>query len=126
MELTATNVDSIFRKCLFEKGEQVKDYKEVQGIMANFALHPDRLKENEFNIINFLNQLPEEYMKGKGGGWSFLNMCMDHEGRQWCDLHQTMEQLVVLGIGIGKMQYLMPPALWPSLPGGMPYIMITP
>jgi hypothetical protein len=39
-------------------------------------------------------------------------------------MHATMEQLILLGVGIGKVKSLMPREMWDVLPGGMPYYVV--
>lgn len=56
--------------------------------------------------------------------WSFLNLCTREDGTQWTGSHATMEQLVCLGVGAGKMKYLLPRSMWNILPGGMPYLAV--
>ncbi len=72
-----------------------------------------------------LDELPDSFKKSGGGGMSFQNACVDKQGNQWTDFHQRMEQLFQLGIGIGKVELLMPREMWAMLPGGMPYYAIN-
>lgn len=71
-----------------------------------------------------LADLPDEFMQEKGGGWSFLNMCMTKDGEQWGE-HPNMEELMVLGCGLGLMKLQLPRAVWSSLPGGVPYLSVN-
>jgi hypothetical protein len=59
-----------------------------------------------------------------GGGWSFLNFCQDRHGTLWTGMHQTCEELIVLGIGLGMVKWCLPRGMWDALPGGMPYLVI--
>ena len=122
-------VDAIFKKCLFRKSEigedgKPKDVKMIkaEGVMSTFGFHPDRVARHREKIIEFLKEMPEEF--SKGGGWSFLNLCNTKDGKQWTGLHQKMEQLVCLGIAIGKVSYNLPREMWSACPGGMPYVKI--
>jgi len=72
-----------------------------------------------------LNQLPDDFKKSGGGGMSFLNICIDKEGNHWTDLHQTMDELVTMGIACQKAAFLMPREMWSVLPGGMPYVVLS-
>jgi hypothetical protein len=76
-------------------------------------------------IETMLDELPDEFKKTGGGGMSFLNACNDKHGNQWTDLHQRMEQLFQLDIGIGKVKCLMPREMWGILPDGMPYYVVN-
>jgi hypothetical protein len=71
-----------------------------------------------------LAELPDMFKESGGGGWSFLNACDDRHGNQWTGLHQRMEQLFQLGIGIDKVECQLPREVWPALPGGMPYYIV--
>ena len=82
------------------------------------------LDTHKDEIIEMLMELPDEFKASGGGGWSFLNMCLDRNGTQWADLHVTMEKLLLLGIGIKKAKYLMPRPFWKTFPGKMPYFII--
>lgn len=124
MKLTATNVNETFMKCLFEDDEPKDNAVISEGIMRKFGFNPKRLHENEENIFSMLQQLPNEFMESGGGGMSFLNACNDKDGNQWSDLHQTMEQLLVLGIAIGKARIQFPREMWSAFPGGVPYFVV--
>lgn len=122
--LSADNSHEIFIKCLFKNEEPKDNPVIVDGITMKVGFHPQRVKENENKIIEMLAQLPEEFQQSGGEGMSFLNACNDKNGRQWADMHRTMEELVCLGIAIGKVKFLMPRDLWSVLPGGMPYFVV--
>ena len=123
--LTVGKVEEVLFKC-FYKSEEIEDGKkpdgciEVQGITSNFGFHPERLKEHESQIIELLSELPETFKEG----WSFLNMCYDKNGNQWTGMQRKMEALMVLGIAIGKIEYMFPREMWSALPGSVPYIII--
>lgn len=121
--LSGSSVASIFEKCLLQQGEKDADGVEVQGI-AKARFHIGRLKENEGNITSLLAELPDDFRESGGGGMSFLNACMDRHGNQWTGLQQVMEQLFLLGMGIGKVSSLLPREAWGALPGGVPYYVV--
>jgi len=124
MKLTAENVNSVFIDCLFKDGEQTEDHVKVKGLVSTFGFHPERIKEHNEEIYSMLKQLPDSFQKDSGGGMSFLNACDDADGNQWTGLHQTMEQLVVLGIGIDKVKYCLSREMWKAFPGEMPYFVV--
>ena len=124
LELTSSNVKELFDKCMFVKDDVISKYYLGKGIITDVAFHPERLLENRQKICSLISQLPTEFNKEPGGGWSFLQMCLNKKGEQWCDLHQTMEQLVLLGTAIGKLEFPFPREIWKGLAGGMPYIAI--
>jgi hypothetical protein len=55
------------------------------------------------------------------GGATFLNACVDKNGTQWGE-HRNIDQLLCLGIAIGKVSFPMPKEMWSMLPGGMPFV----
>lgn len=123
--LTSEGVDDMMRKCLFADSESMDGALMVEGIVNNYAFHPDRIKENAVAISEMLSELPDEFQASKGGGWSFLNACMDRHGNQWTGLHQQQERLFVLGIASGKARWLMPRKMWKMLPGSLPYVSVN-
>ena len=123
--LNAGQVNAVFMDCLFRDGEDTSKHVKAEGIVRNIRFHTERLESHKAEIVAMLDELPEQFQEKSGGGWSFLNACNDKHGNQWTGLHQTMEQLFQLGIGIGKVKSLLPREMWNALPGGMPYYVIT-
>ena len=125
IKLKAENVMAVFGRCFYEEdeledGRPPADCVNVHGIMNYYGFNPHRLKEEEENIKGMLSELPAEFKNG----WTFLNLCNDKNGRQWTGSHIVMEALMVLGIAIGKIEYLMPRERWRILPGGVPYVIL--
>lgn len=123
-KLTSQKVESIFLNSLFKEGEDTSNYVKAEGITLSVGFNPERLDSYKPEIEAMLGELPEEFMESKGAGWSFLNACNDRNGNQWSGQHQTMEQLVLLGIAIGKVRFQLPKEMWKVLPGGMPYFVV--
>lgn len=121
--LTATRVHEVFRACLFHDGEDTSTRVKVECITQSFGFHPERLEEQRPVIEEMLAELPDEFQKNGGGGWSFLNACMDKHGNHWAE-HPTMQLLVALGLGIGRVHFSLPREMWSVFPGGMPYFVI--
>lgn len=124
-KLTSEAVDAMMHECLFKEGEPVSDAIVVSGIVAKFNFHPGRIGEKTPAIAELLAELPERFHLGTGGGWTFLNACMDRHGNQWGE-DRDMEALFCLGIAAGKAQWLMSRDMWDVLPGGMPYVVVAP
>jgi hypothetical protein len=122
--LNAEHVNAVFMDCLFRDGEDASKHVKAEGIVRNVGFHPERLESHKAEIVAMLDELPEQFHEKSGGGWSFLNACMDKHGNHWGE-HINMEQLFQLGIGIGKVKSLMPREMWRALPGGMPYYVVT-
>ena len=123
--LTAEAVEAVFHTCMFNEGEDTAGYVKAEGISCDVGFHPGRLEEGREVIESMLSELPLEFHESSGGGMSFLNACNDKDGKLWTGLHQRMEQLFQLGIGIGRVKCLMPKDMWSALPGGMPYYVVT-
>lgn len=125
--INAKKIDEMLKDCMYEEGYTIDNLPDdavfVEGIMKNFALHPERLKSHKEEVKEMLMELSDDFKKSKGGGTSFLNMCMDKHGSQWGE-HINVEQLIVLGIGLNMISYSMPKSMWSILPGGMPYLTV--
>lgn len=122
--LQVEKVRTIFLDCMWKTNENMTDLVKVEGIESKVMFSKQRLGEHKEEIVNMLNELPDEFKEGSGGGWTFLNACVDKHGNQWTGQHDIMEQLFLLGLAIGKVIYLLPRELWSVLPGGMPYYCI--
>jgi len=123
--LNADRVGKIFLDCLFKDGEDTSSHVKAEGITNTVGFNPDRLNSHKAEIEAMLDELPNEFKKSGGGGMSFLDACIDKHGNQWTGFHQTMEQLLQLGIAIGKVECLLPSEMWGILPGGMPYYVVN-
>ena len=96
----------------------------VEGVTSTFYLNPERLNKKKNQVIKWLSELEDGFMKGKGGGQSFLNLCQTKDGVQWGE-HQDCQNLVVLAIGLELMNYCAPKEMWSVFPGGMPYLVVN-
>jgi hypothetical protein len=127
-KIDPNQVEQVFRGCLFRDDElaggRPDNVVAVDGVVAKFGLHPGRLEASREVVKNWLLLLPKEFRKDSGGGWSFLNACVQDNGEEWTSLHQRMEQLFVLGIGLKMVRLLTPKDTWRALPGGMPYFVV--
>jgi len=125
-------VEFMFKDCLYAKEELTgsgfpideDSMVEVKGILNSFGLNKHRVESHREEVTNCLDQLPDEFKKSGGGGWTFLNACNTKDGEQWTGLHQVMEQLVCLGIALGLVSYTLPREMWQIFPGDMPYIVV--
>ena len=137
--LSAETVENLVRFCLFSdagvKGRgRAKagspDVPEgaviVRGITMNVGFHPVRLEAKRAEVAALLGELPHQFREdeGGGGGWSFLNACEDRHGNQWGE-HRDVEMLFLLGEALGLARPSISREAWPSLPGGMPYYVVT-
>ncbi len=126
--LSSIRVEKIFASCLFNNIDvfdgQTHIPVQVDGILGKVDLDNSKLAIHREEITAMLNELPQEFQQFSGGGWSFLQACNDKHGDQWTGLHQIMDKLFMLGIGIEKVEYLMPREQWGLFPEGMPYLVI--
>lgn len=129
LELTSTNVEDIYLKCLFKEDEDTSTAKMIEGVILKTGFNPIKLEENKESIVQLLMQLPLQFFdpsvkKDGGGGWSFLNLCQTNKEEIWTGLHQVSDQLLSLGLAIDKMQILLPKPYWRMWPGGMPFVCV--
>lgn len=121
-ELTSDNVQRAINDCLAEDlPEDDPNYLYVDGIVHPYAFNKEKLETHRDEVISWIDQLPSAFIKGQGGGWSFLNLCMREDGVQWTGLHWVQEQFMCMAIGLGLAE-MINKALWSVLPGGMPYV----
>lgn len=120
MRLTSENVEAIFKDCLTDERIFI-----VQGVVISASFDRKKVETHEEEIMQMLMQLPAQFHRPGGCGWTFLNMCIDRDGNQWTDFHQMQDKLVCLGRAIGAVEFVMPRDLWKVFPGGMPYIVIN-
>ncbi len=124
-DLTIDNLMEVTMGCLYPKGEaDLEAAIQVQGVVLSFGVDPIRLEKHKQDIIDMLSQLPETFHEKTGGGWSFLQACMDNKGNQWASHHKDMDNLVCLGLAIEKVSFNMPRDMWSAFPGGMPYFVV--
>lgn len=119
--LTSKNVLDTFMYCLFYKEEDTKNKVFAEGVNLPIYFHPERLKNKEPLVSKMLSELPDSF---RSNGDSFMKMNVNKDGVNWSSNPQVMEQLLLLGIAIGKIQYLQPRDCWGNFEGGMPYIFI--
>lgn len=124
-QLSPQRVEEIFLDCLPRDEEDGVPLVQVDGIVTSAAFNLARLDVYRNSIARLLGELPDEFIRGLGGGMSFLNACMDRHGDQWTGEHRTMDQLFLLGMATGLVTCLMGRELWDVLPGGMPYYAVS-
>jgi len=118
--LTAEAVESLFQKVLFQESEPLKDAVVVNAVRCSFGFHPMRIKDAAVEIRAMLEQLPPQFSKSGGGGWTFLNASEDKNGRQWGD-HTHINILFAMAIAAGIGEWGCARELWATLPGEIPY-----
>lgn len=124
MRLTAKTVRDIFLDCLV--GENAPDTAKVvavEGITTKVVFSVEKVESHSDTIKALLDELPDTFFVGNGGGYSFMFMPMDKHRNQWGEQINAQE-LMLLGIASGYMHYLLPKEVWPALPGGVPYVVV--
>lgn len=122
-------VHKAFINCLAAVPDENPDIIVVEGIMGRYAMNKTVLEIHREVVTDWLNELPAEFHKigtrdGAQDGWSFLNVCTDRHGNLWTGMHQTCEELLVLGMALNMVTFMLPRDLWKVLPGGMPYLQV--
>lgn len=127
--LTPKRVEEIFEACLYGEDFATDGFTHqlmtIKGVILSANFDYFLLAMHSLEIENMLRELPDEFKEFSGGGWSFLEACNDKHGNQWTSLHRVIDKLFMLGMGIDKVEYLLPREQWSVLPGGMPYLVIT-
>jgi hypothetical protein len=127
------DVCELWHSCLFRDEEMVGGQPlpsltpvMAEGIAMNVGFHPERIAAAKERVRELLRAIAsDEFLTDKGGGYSFLSLCVDRQGNQWTNLHRTQEKLVQLAIATGLGAYCVPRALWAVMPGGVPYVQFT-
>jgi hypothetical protein len=122
----AKKVNDIFLDCLFRDdeivdGEPVVHAVVVEGVAHKYGFHCNRLQSNRQAVVEQIKTLPDTFKVNGGGGWSFLNLCIDNKGQQWAE-QITAEKLLCLALGLRLASYCLQRDLWSALPGQVPYV----
>lgn len=128
MELKAKNVMEIFIDCLYSEDRLKSSTKEelmeeailVKGVVTKVGFDPEKIALNKSKIIALLDELPDLFKHEVGGGYSFLNACVDKHGNHWGE-QRNAEQLLMLGMACKRVKSIFPVECWCFLPGGVPY-----
>ena len=128
MDNKSKKVRDILLDCLVQKNEPIKIDsvpKEpviiVEGIVDNYAFHPERLAAHKQEIADIIAEMNPVFHKSSGGGWTFLNLCMDKNDVQWGE-QINCQELVALAIATEQGGYCLPKKMWDALPGSVPYV----
>jgi len=126
--IQADAVTEAFRDSLFREGEPTTNAVIVEGLSCKYGFHPERLQRHHETVRDFLAELNPKFLveaEGGEGGWSFLETASLADGSRWTDDILVCEQLITLGMALDMVRCQTPRALWPDLPGGFPYYVIS-
>ena len=127
----AQEVHEILRNCLFLQEELPSEGVPegailIEGLTMKLGFHPERLTAAKPRITELLRTLvPDSFLAGAGGGSSFLQLCESRDGTIWGEQHDA-ETLLCLALATNQAKILLPRHLWMLLPGGVPYVEISP
>lgn len=122
-KLTVNAVETIFVECL--TNENNPNMIGCTPVVHKCIFDKAKIENKSDEILGLLMELPAEFRRSSGGGYSFLMACNDINGNQWTGLHVNMEKLFALGMAAGHVEHLMPQEMWAILPGGVPYFVIN-
>lgn len=108
--LTDIRVLEIFKECFESTPGETVQRVPVDGIRpVRFAFHPRRVAEYRDEIQAMLAELPDSFMKSKGGGADFVSFGCTRQGSKWTNSYADQEKLALLGVAAGLVEYCMPP-----------------
>ena len=111
--------------CLFKEGEPTDKFVAASGVVGNFGFHPDRLASYKPKLAEMIGDLHPAFLKEVGGGWTFLNLCMDKNEHTWTDSQRVADEFLCLCVGNNLAQILIPRDMWSMLPGVVPYVVFS-
>jgi hypothetical protein len=118
--ISESRVEELFLSCL-TGGD---NYIRLEGILADFGLDKTVLEANREEITELVKNLPGPFRQSEGGGWTFLKAHRDYNGVVWTEQPAHVEQIMLLGMGIGLIEYCLPRNMWSLLPNNVPYFRI--
>lgn len=125
--LTENRVNEILLDCLFDEEDNMTVDKatdensvRAEGVGITFIFKKEKVEEHKAEIESMVQELHPTFKEG----WTFLNMCYDKDNKLWTGFHQSMNELLCLGLAVGVMEYCSPKETWGMFPGGMPYIRV--
>ena len=125
--ISAQRLREIFNDCLLGNTNPTTEAVIlINGVNGTFGLDPEKVDIHLDEIKEMLDQLPSQFREASEGGsdgYSFMALPFDSTGAQWGEQINANE-LMVLGLATGYMQYLFSAEFWSALPGSVPYVLI--
>ena len=117
--LNEKRIHEIFMNCVFnDRNGKSRMCVEVEGVMSDTYMDVNHLDNHKEEISSFLNELPDKFNTSEGA--SFLDANKDRHGREWTHIALHIDELIQLGMGIGRVVCLTPHDMWENMPGGVP------
>lgn len=111
-----------FNKCIIQENEDTSVQLKVNGLDRVYCFDPNRLEQCRFIITKLVSNLPESFNSKYGD--TFFNIIKSKDDHIWTNDIKDCEQLVILAVGLGLMEYTFEPRMWKCLPNGMPIIRV--
>lgn len=119
--LDESRIEEIFFQCLVIE-ESNDPYVIVQSIAdKTYRFSTKQLEWHRLELLLMLDQLPPRFNKGD----SFLNAFFTRSEARWTSSPKAVEQVLVLGIAIGKVKYATPKKEWQNNRACLPHYLIT-
>ena len=129
-------ISEIFRDCLLRKdeirkGKPLCEMLKAHPITSSFeqfriAFNAERIKKYAPEINDLLDQLPDKFHEGSGGGLPFQQSLYTRDGIQWTVQEGFAEELLLLGMALGRVAFRLARGPHDSVlsTDGNPYIVI--
>lgn len=90
-DIVSLSVDNLMRQCLFRESELNDEVFQkaikVQGLENTFYLNPKKIEKRKDDILELVEFVPDEnFLRGKGGGATVLNLTETKYGDEWGDV----------------------------------------
>ena len=122
--IESQQVTKIFLESMIDpSGAESIDHAKVQGLVGIALLSTSILEKYRDTVKNWLSQFESAFYESTGGGYTFLNLCYTADGEQWIGEQRVMNELVMLGIGLGLCDWLMF-EMRQAFPDNVPYVVI--
>ncbi|MDD3172139.1 MAG: hypothetical protein PHF63_00470 [Herbinix sp.] len=127
--ISATRVNEIFLDCLFTEEELEKfdgqptenDYIRVDGVTITVGFNPIRVEKYRDEISAIIGELDDGFKWGR----YFDSLSFDKDGNLWGE-RKDAEELMMLGMAIGRIEYHLGKSVWQLFPGSVPPIRVIP
>lgn len=136
--ISAETVHSLFKTALLQNREIGSETEPASasipcdGIQHHVVFNEARLEACRPEIEKMLDAVPEKFFIDETSdlsnilftvGGSFLSLVYDRNGKQWADMHSTVEQFALLCCALGYAVFATPRNGWSFFPGSMPWIL---